>query len=272
MPELGKTARALAGELARGFRPALDRIRADEGHERPMRELAQCREYVSDATNRRRVVDGLVAAAGAHYEAEWLAPLESADPRGARERGELRAELEAQILAGAEAAGEAQILIHAGIGIEDPLPDGAVELGELLDDGGFVDGITHGRPEREPVRSAVERWREHCETHLGDIASMLLEAMWPEHWDRYCKTRRRGEPERVPTRDRARPGGPRRDPRPPRPRSGEGPATRARTTGRGLDAGEAWLPTRMRLLAVVLRTNLSMALRSALGTMAPSAR
>ena len=132
---------------------------------------------------------------------EQVEALPDADPRGARERGEVRAELEAQILAGVEAAGEAQILNYAGIKIEDLLPYGVGELSGLLDDGGFVDGITHGRPEREPVRSAVERWRGHCETHLGDIASMLLEALWPEHWERYRKTRRRGEPKRVPTRD-----------------------------------------------------------------------
>ena len=201
VPESGKTARALARDFARWLQPSLDQIRAVEGsgrkNEERRRVLEGCRKYVSDATKRRRVVDGLVAVAGAHYEVEWLPPLESADPRGARERGELRAELEAQILASAEAAGEARILGHAGIAVTVALP-GVPALDKLLDDGGFVEGITHGRPEREPVRSAVERWRAHCETH--DVASMLLKAMWPEHWKRYRKSRRRGEPQRVPMR------------------------------------------------------------------------
>ena len=205
VPESGETAGALARVFAQRFEPGLKRIRDVKGtgreHEERMRVLEGCRKVVTDATKRRRVVDALVAAAGAHYEAEWLPRLESADPRGVREREALRAELEAQVLAGVEAAGEAQILSYAGIGIEYSLPYGVGELSGLLDDGGFVDGITHRRPEREPVRSAVERWRGHCETHLGDIASMLLEATWPEHWERYRKTRRRGEPERVPTRD-----------------------------------------------------------------------
>ena len=205
VPESGETAGALARGFAQWFKPGLNQIRAVEGsgreHEERMRVLEGCRKVVSDATKRRLGVDTLVEMAGAHYEAEWLPRLEDADPRGARERGEVRAELEAQILAGVEAAGEAQILNYAGIKIEDLLPYGAGELSGLLDDGGFVDGITLGRPEREPVRSAVERWRGHCETHLGDIASMLLEALWPEHWERYRKTRRRGEPKRVPTRD-----------------------------------------------------------------------
>ena len=204
VPAFGKTADAIADELKRRFRPALDQIRAGAGsggeHEHRRHVLERCRKYVSNATNRRRVVDRLVAAAGAHYEAEWLPPLESADPRGARERGELRAELEAQILASAEAAGEARILGHAGIRVTVALP-GVDAFDKLLDDGGFVDGITYGRPEREPVRSAVGRWREHCETHLGAAAAKLLEAMWPEHWERYRKTRRRSDPERVPTRE-----------------------------------------------------------------------
>ena len=204
VPAFGKTAHAIADELKRRFRSALDQIRAGAGsggeHEHRRHVLERCRKYVSNATNRRRVVDRLVAAAGAYYEAEWLPPLESADPRGARERGELRAELEAQILASAEAAGEARILGHAGIRVTVALP-GVDAFDKLLGDGGFVEGITHGRPEREPVRSAVGRWREHCETHLGDVAAKLLEAMWPEHWERYRKTRRRSDPERVPTRE-----------------------------------------------------------------------
>ena len=204
VPKSGETAHALDAELARRFRPALERIRAHKGteggYEHTMHELERCREHVSDATNRRRIVDDLVAAAGAHYEAEWLPPLESEDRRGAREREELRAALETQILAGAEAAGEAQILSHAGIRVESPLRHVAA-LGKYLDDGGFVAGIVVGRPERAPVQNAVKRWREHCATHRGEVASMLLEAMWPDHWERYRRYRRRTEVERVPTRE-----------------------------------------------------------------------
>ena len=204
VPELGKTAHALDAELARRFRPALERIRAHTGTERDlehtMRELERCREYVSDPTNRRRVVDALVAAAGAHYEAEWLPGLESEDRRGAREREELRAELEQRLLASAEFAGEALILTHAGVRVESPLR-GVAALGKYVDDGGFVEGIRLWRAEREPVRNAVERWREHCATHRDEIASMLLEAMWPEYWNHYRKYRRRFVVERVPTRE-----------------------------------------------------------------------
>ena len=204
VPSVGETARALHAELARQFRPVLERIRAhkgtERGYEQTMHEHERCREDVSDPTRRRRVVDGLVAAAGAHYEAEWLPPHDSEDRRGAREREELRAALETQTLAGAEATGEKWILDHAGIGIESPLRHVAA-LGKYLDDGGFVEGTRPGRPERAPVQNAVHRWREHCATHRGEVASMLLEAMWPEHWERYRKDRRRSEVARVPTRE-----------------------------------------------------------------------
>ena len=203
VPSVGETARALHAELARQFRPVLERIRAhkgtERGYEQTMHEHERCREDVSDPTRRRRVVDGLVAAAGAHYEAEWLPPHDSEDRRGAREREELRAALEKQTLAGAEAAGEALILSHAGIPVESPLRYVA-GFGEYLDDGGFVEGIRPGRPERAPVQNAVHRWREHCATHSGEVASMLLEAMWPEHWERY-RGDRRSEVARGPTRE-----------------------------------------------------------------------
>ena len=204
VPAFGETARALNAELARRSRPALEQIRAHKGteglREHTTRVLARCHEHVSEPTNRRSIVDALVAAAGAHYEMEWLPPLESEDRRAAREREEVRAEFETQLLASAEAAGEASLLSHAGIQVESPLRYVAA-LAKYLDDGGFVEGIRAGRPEREPVRNAVERWREHCGTHRGEVASMLLEAMWPEHWERYRKYRRRSEVERVPTRE-----------------------------------------------------------------------
>ena len=201
VPTSGTTAHALADGLARQFRPVLERIRGHTGTKgRAVRERASERlhEHVSDPTQRRRVVDGLVAAAGAHYETEWLPPLESEDRRGAREREELRAALETQILAGAEATGEARILSHAGIRVESPLRY-VDALDQYLDDGGFVEGIRPGRPEREPVRNAVDGWREHCATHRGEVASMLHEAMWPEHWERYRQYRGRSEVGRAPT-------------------------------------------------------------------------
>ena len=204
VPALGRTAHALAGELQRRFGPGLKHIRAADGtdqrFERQTHVFEKYREHVSDATNRGRVVDALVTKAGAHYGAEWLPPLNSADPRGARERDELRAQLEARLRASVEAAGEAMLLNRAGIKVEGPL-SGERALGELLDDGGFSTGLSYGRAEREPVRRAVERWREHCETHLDDLAAKLLDAMLPTHWESYRKTRRQSEAERVPTRE-----------------------------------------------------------------------
>ena len=203
-PAHGQTARALTGELEQRFGPGLDHIRAVQGTstepERRRDVLKRCHDHLSDEGNRHRVLDGLVAAAGAHYETEWLPPLESADPRGAREREELRTELEAQLRTSAEAAGEARLLNHAGITVEVPLR-GAVVLDKLLDDGEFAAGLTYRRPEREPVRRAVTRWREHCETHLDDVAAMLLEAMWPDRWEQYRTTRLRSKAQPVPSRD-----------------------------------------------------------------------
>ena len=204
VPESGKTARALADGLARWFRPVLERIRAHTGtegrYEFMRREVERCREHVSVPKNRRLIVDDLVAAAGAHYEAEWLPAHDSKDRRGAREREEHRAALETQIHASAEAAGEARILGHVWIPVVDPLPRVSA-LNEYLGAGGFFAGIVVGRPERAPVQNAVKRWREHCATHRGEVASMLHEAMWPEHWEHYRRYRRRTEVERVPTRE-----------------------------------------------------------------------